>query len=417
MPAVVDPDIAGLVGQISAVVAGVLLWVLAARLGIRQSLRAAVVALYAAAVLAIEITGSGVDGIGLLLLVTASTLAIGGGAPRSGAALAMAAAAVAVVPVSAVGLFALLGGMAYTGALGRRLGRRRRFAAAVGCFSAAAGLVVGLARPAETTAVPPSVPILLSVWGLLVVGILWRQLPGLRPAGVATLTVLGCAWLPGPDADAALLAAAVLAVLTALTAEESGAVLVRKALGVAAMLAVLASAALLTRSPAVPLAMPSTAAHQGLQVAGVERVRPLALSIPAIGVAGPLEDLVADRASGELSAPADPSRAGWYAAGVVPGDRGPAVIGGHVDSRRGPGVFFALRTLRRGDIVEVARSDGRTARFTVIAVARYAKGAFPTRAVYGPTAGPELRLVTCGGIFDRARRSYQDNIVIDAALI
>jgi Sortase domain len=146
-------------------------------------------------------------------------------------------------------------------------------------------------------------------------------------------------------------------------------------------------------------------------------VRPVAVSIPALSVAGPLEDLVADPATGELAAPNDPSRAGWYAAGVVPGDLGPAVIGGHVDSRSGPGVFFRLRSLRPGDLVDVTRSDGRTVRFSVIAVALYPKDEFPTEAVYGPTSAPELRLVTCGGAFDRSARSYDDNVVVDAALI
>ena len=115
--------------------------------------------------------------------------------------------------------------------------------------------------------------------------------------------------------------------------------------------------------------------------------------------------------------PADPARAGWYAAGVVPGDQGPAVIGGHVDSRSGPGVFFRLRTLRPGDLIDVTRSDGRTVRFPVIAVALYPKDRFPTEAVYGPTSGPELRLVTCGRAFDRSARSYDDNVVVDAVLV
>jgi sortase (surface protein transpeptidase) len=146
-------------------------------------------------------------------------------------------------------------------------------------------------------------------------------------------------------------------------------------------------------------------------------IRPVRLSIPAIGVAGPLEDLVADPVTRELAAPDDPALAGWYAAGVVPGERGPAVLGGHVDSRRGPGVFFRLRTLREGDVVEVTRSDASTVRFRVIAVRAYPKDRFPTAAVYGPTAGPELRLVTCGGRFDRVARSYDDNVVVDTILI
>jgi hypothetical protein len=79
-------------------------------------------------------------------------------------------------------------------------------------------------------------------------------------------------------------------------------------------------------------------------------------------------------------------------------------------------VFFHLRDVAVGDPVSVVRADGTTLRFTVTGVARYPKDAFPTAAVYAPTAGPELRLITCGGVFDRATRSYLDNVVVYAAL-
>jgi hypothetical protein len=195
-------------------------------------------------------------------------------------------------------------------------------------------------------------------------------------------------------------------------------VLARRVLVALAVSAVAGATVLLT--PAVtgtgPVRLRPPAAAPG-QVALAAPVRPVAVSIPALSVAGPLEDLVADPTTGELAAPADPSRAGWYAAGVVPGEQGPAVIGGHVDSRHGPGVFFRLRSLRQGDLIDVTRSDGRIARFSVLAVALYPKDKFPTDAVYGPTSGPELRLVTCGGTFDRSARSYDDNVVVDAALV
>ena len=93
------------------------------------------------------------------------------------------------------------------------------------------------------------------------------------------------------------------------------------------------------------------------------------------------------------------------------------LVGGHVDSRRGPGVFFGLRSLRRDDVVEITRSDGRVARFSVTSVQQVAKEQFPTAAVYGPTPRPELRLITCGGRFDRQARSYTDNVVVEAVAV
>ena len=108
--------------------------------------------------------------------------------------------------------------------------------------------------------------------------------------------------------------------------------------------------------------------------------------------------------------------AGWYAAGTRPGDPGSAVILGHVDSRSGPAVFYRLRELRRGDLVEVVRADGSRVRFTVQRVQEYPKARFPTADVYYPTLTPMLRLVTCGGAFDRNLRHYLDNVIVFATL-
>jgi sortase (surface protein transpeptidase) len=118
---------------------------------------------------------------------------------------------------------------------------------------------------------------------------------------------------------------------------------------------------------------------------------------------------------GALQAPATPDDVGWYDEGAAPGDPGTAVLVGHVDSWRGPGVFWHLRDLRPGDAVDVPRSDGSVAHFTVDAVETVAKDAFPSEEVYAPTAGPSLRLITCGGPFDRSVRSYEDNVVVYAS--
>jgi sortase (surface protein transpeptidase) len=109
--------------------------------------------------------------------------------------------------------------------------------------------------------------------------------------------------------------------------------------------------------------------------------------------------------------------AGWYRHGATPGAVGAAVILGHVDSAEdGPAVFYRLRLLTAGAIIQVRRADGSTAVFRVTRTSSYRKTAFPTLAVYGPTERAELRLVTCGGSFDRVRRSYRDNLVVYAGL-
>jgi LPXTG-site transpeptidase (sortase) family protein len=139
---------------------------------------------------------------------------------------------------------------------------------------------------------------------------------------------------------------------------------------------------------------------------------PERLRVPAIGVDTGLETLTLDR-SGTLQPPRSFDSAGWYAGGTIPGDAGPAVIAGHVDSRRGPAVFHRLHQLRQGDAIEVGQG-GSWLTFRVIATERYAKDQIPTAAVYGPTPDAELRLITCGGEFDRSRRSYLDNVVVYA---
>lgn len=140
---------------------------------------------------------------------------------------------------------------------------------------------------------------------------------------------------------------------------------------------------------------------------------PVRLDIPAIGVRARLVRLGLD-AAGALEVPADFRTAGWWSGGARPGERGPAVIAAHVDSRTGPAVFFRLGELRRGDVATVVRADGSRARFTVERSARYPKARFPTARVYGGTRRPALRLITCSGTFDRASGHYLDNTVVFA---
>lgn len=139
---------------------------------------------------------------------------------------------------------------------------------------------------------------------------------------------------------------------------------------------------------------------------------PTRLKVKAIGVDTPLETLRLG-ADGALEPPQDFAKAGWYADGTVPGDLGPAVIAGHVDNKRGPAVFYRLRELEAGDRIEVVRG-GRTVRFAVTSTAWYPKAAFPAAQVYGPTPDSQLRLITCGGVFDNRLRSYRDNLVVYA---
>ncbi|WP_353649991.1 class F sortase [Nakamurella sp. A5-74] len=146
---------------------------------------------------------------------------------------------------------------------------------------------------------------------------------------------------------------------------------------------------------------------------------PLAITIPSIGVQSTLVQLgLNPDKSIEVPPLDDPdSKAGWYKYSPTPGQIGPTVILGHVDSvKYGPGVFFKLGALQPGATVEVTLTDRVVAVFTVDKVVAYPKSAFPSSAVYGAIHHPGLRLITCGGAFDPAAGSYESNIVAYATL-
>ena len=141
-----------------------------------------------------------------------------------------------------------------------------------------------------------------------------------------------------------------------------------------------------------------------------DAAQPRTISIPAIGVHAPIIPLGLNR-DGTMQTPRDFGDTGWYRPGAEPGERGPAVIVGHVDSVSGPAVFYRLGELRRGDVVRIRRADGSAVRFRVEGLERWPKADFPTRRVFGRTRTATLRLVTCGGRFDSSTGHYVDNTI------
>jgi len=150
--------------------------------------------------------------------------------------------------------------------------------------------------------------------------------------------------------------------------------------------------------------------------AGRRIAAPTDLIIPSIGVRTRLIRLGLAR-SGAMRVPSSTSVAGWFTGSPRPGGIGSSVIVGHIDSFRGPGVFYRLRLLHRGRRVFVRQATGRLAVFRVTSVRMYLKSRFPTGVVFGPTPDAELRLITCGGTFDPATGSYLSNVVVFATFI
>jgi hypothetical protein len=145
---------------------------------------------------------------------------------------------------------------------------------------------------------------------------------------------------------------------------------------------------------------------------------PVAVDIPSIDVHATTLMPLTVGDDGVLPPPSDYALAGWYTGGPNPGQLGPAVIAGHVDGPDGPAVFYRLGQLVAGAEVDVTRQDGTVARFTIDMVASYAKADFPTSLVYGNTTDrAEIRLITCGGVFDHSTGHYVDNVVAFGHLV
>ncbi|MBT2382673.1 class F sortase [Streptomyces sp. ISL-11] len=163
-----------------------------------------------------------------------------------------------------------------------------------------------------------------------------------------------------------------------------------------------------------PEPRPLPPAHAPLPAA-----HPQGLAIKAVGVRAPVEDRGLNRAGAVDPPPyGRAGSVGWYRGGPQPGSPGAAVLVGHVDTANAPAVFYDLGSLKPGMTVTVTRSDGSTAEFTVEDVSVFTKDRFDARKVYGPHRKDraELRLITCGGDYDRAQRTYSANVVVSAYL-
>jgi hypothetical protein len=150
----------------------------------------------------------------------------------------------------------------------------------------------------------------------------------------------------------------------------------------------------------------------------LESSRPIRIAIPSIGVRAPVRE-VGLAADGSIGVPelGHRNEAAWYRDGPTPGQFGPAVIVGHVDTRTGPAVFQGLDALRPGARIEVTRRDRRVAVFTVNSVETFSKAKLPANRVYGDFTRPGLRLITCGGRWVGGELGYADNVVVFASLV
>ncbi|OIK25350.1 class F sortase [Streptomyces malaysiense] len=146
------------------------------------------------------------------------------------------------------------------------------------------------------------------------------------------------------------------------------------------------------------------------------RSRPTSLRIPSLGIDARIVGVRLGRDRQLETPPFDrPEAAGWYEGGATPGEAGTAIAVGHRDTPSGPAVFAALPMVKPGKTIEARRADGRTAVYTVDRVQVFDKSGFPDKEVYGRSRRPELRVLTCGGLYSR-RTGYSSNVVVFAHL-
>ncbi|GAA1533622.1 class F sortase [Streptomyces albidochromogenes] len=163
-----------------------------------------------------------------------------------------------------------------------------------------------------------------------------------------------------------------------------------------------------------PLGAPLPPAH-----APVEGAAPRHVTVPSIGITAPVVPRGLD-ASGAVDPPPyhQPSKVGWYEDGTKPGARGVALLVGHVDTESKPAVFYGLSAARPGEKVRLARAGGESLEFTIDDIQVFTRERFDPRKVYGPRESDraELRLITCGGTYDKKARTYTANVVVSAYL-
>lgn len=162
-------------------------------------------------------------------------------------------------------------------------------------------------------------------------------------------------------------------------------------------------------------AVPDERADQGTDLTNGVGPRPVRLFVSTIQVDAPVQP-VGLTTQGELEVPVKADIPGWWSGGKIPGKPGPTVIVGHVDSKVGAGVFVKLRDIQPGDRIFVLQSDGTIFSYLAETISRHDKDDFPTKDVYGPTEESTLRLITCGGAFNRKTGHYVDNIIVFAKL-
>lgn len=205
---------------------------------------------------------------------------------------------------------------------------------------------------------------------------------------------------------------------TSSTLLRQGAVFVLGILLVIGLSWFMALAPISTSEPAVPVdGIEKTDLVVSSSTLRLPESEPVRLSIPAAGITTDFSEPLYVEDNGEIEVPDSFTTVGYYGYGPTPGELGPAVVLGHVDSYQGPAVFWTLGQVNPGDLIEIERADGEIAVFAVTRLERHLQSGFPTEQVYGDIDHAGLRLITCSGTYDRGRERYTHNLIVFAELV
>jgi hypothetical protein len=160
-----------------------------------------------------------------------------------------------------------------------------------------------------------------------------------------------------------------------------------------------------------------TSDTQNVPINGLSGAAPVRLVLPTVGIDTTFEGPLGLNPDQTIAVPTSYTEVGWYQYGPTPGELGPSVIVGHVDSVAGPAVFYRLGGLAVGDRFTVERADGSVAEFEVSELRRVDQDTFPTRDVYGDIDHAGIRLITCSGVYDRGELRYSHNLIVFGRLV
>lgn len=150
---------------------------------------------------------------------------------------------------------------------------------------------------------------------------------------------------------------------------------------------------------------------------GLSRSEPTHIVVKSANVDAPVDPVGQKKDKSMETPPLFENVTGWYKLGPSPGEVGPSVIVGHVDTYKGPSVFYGLKDLKAGDKIVVTRKDGKKVTFKVTGLEQFQQNNFPTDKVYGNIDYAGLRLITCGGTFNQQTGRYTANTVVFAKMV